>query len=325
MKLPRRKFLHLAAGAAALPALSRVAWAQAYPSRPVRIVVTFPAGSTSDTLARPVGQWLSERLGQPFIIDNRPGAGGTIGTEAVVRSPADGYTLLLVSGAHTVNETLYDKLNFNFIRDIAPIAGISRENYVMVINPSFPAKTVPEFVAYAHANPGKINMASAGIGTSSHLAGELFKMMTSINLVHIPYRGSPPALTDLIAGQVQVFFITTAASIGYIRAGTVRALAVTTATRSKTLPDIPTVGEFVPNYEASAVWGLGAPRNTPTEIVNKLNKEVNAAFADPKMNSRLANLGSTPLPGSPADFGKLIAEEIEKWGKVVKSVGIKAD
>ena len=245
--------------------------------------------------------------------------------EAVVRSPADGYTLLLVSGAHTVNETLYDKLNFNFIRDIAPIAGISRENYVMVINPSFPAKTVPEFVAYAHANPGKINMASAGIGTSSHLAGELFKMMTSINLVHIPYRGSPPALTDLIAGQVQVFFITTAASIGYIRAGTVRALAVTTATRSKTLPDIPTVGEFVPNYEATAVWGLGAPRNTPTEIINKLNKEVNAAFADPKMNSRLANLGSTPLPGSPADFGKLIAEEIEKWGKVVKSVGIKAD
>jgi tripartite-type tricarboxylate transporter receptor subunit TctC len=325
MKLPRRTFLHLAAGAAALPAVSRIAWAQAYPSRPVRIVVTFPAGSTSDVLARPVGQWLSERLGQPFVIDNRPGAGGTIGTEAVVRSPADGYTLLLVSGAHTINETLYDKLNFNFIRDIAPIAGISRETSVMLVNPSFPVRTVPEFIAYAKANPGKINMGSGGVGSPSHVFGELFKMMTSINLVHIPYRGSPPALTDLIAGQVQVFFGTTAASIGYIRAGTLRALAVTTATRSKTLPDIPTMGEFVPNYEASAVWGLGAPKNTPTEIVEKLNKETNAGLADPKLKARFADLGGTVLPGTPADFGKLIADETEKWGKVVKFVGIKAD
>jgi tripartite-type tricarboxylate transporter receptor subunit TctC len=325
MKLPRRTFLHLAAGAAALPAVSRIAWAQAYPSRPVRIVVTFPAGSTSDVLARPVGQWLSERLGQPFVIDNRPGAGGTIGTEAVVRSPADGYTLLLVSGAHTINETLYDKLNFNFIRDIAPIAGISRETSVMLVNPSFPVRTVPEFIAYAKANPGKINMGSGGVGSPSHVFGELFKMMTSINLVHIPYRGSPPALTDLIAGQVQVFFAATAASIGYIRAGTLRALAVTTATRSKTLPDIPTMGEFVPNYEASAVWGLGAPKNTPTEIVEKLNKETNAGLADPKLKARFADLGGTVLPGTPADFGKLIADETEKWGKVVKFVGIKAD
>jgi tripartite-type tricarboxylate transporter receptor subunit TctC len=314
MKLSRRNFLHLAAGAAALPAVSRIAWAQSYPTRPVRIVVTFPAGSTSDVLARPVGQWLSERLGQPFVIDNRPGAAGTIGTEAVVRSPADGYTLLLVSGSHTVNETLYDKLNFNFIRDIAPIAGISREPYVMVINPSVPAKAVPEFIAYAKANPRKLNMASAGTGTGSHIAG--------IDLVHIPYRGSPPAFTDLIAGQVQVIFGTTPTSIGYIRAGTLRALAVTTATRSKALPDIPTMGEFVPNYEASAVWGLGAPRNTPTEIIDKLNKEVNAALDDPKMKARLADLGGTPLPGSPAQFGKLIADETEKWAKVIKSAGI---
>jgi tripartite-type tricarboxylate transporter receptor subunit TctC len=317
MKLSRRNFLHLAAGAAALPAVSRIAWAQSYPTRPVRIVVTFPAGSTSDVLARPVGQWLSERLGQPFVIDNRPGAAGTIGTEAVVRSPADGYTLLLVSGSHTVNETLYDKLNFNFIRDIAPIAGISREPYVMVINPSVPAKAVPEFIAYAKANPRKLNMASAGTGTGSHIAG--------IDLVHIPYRGSPPAFTDLIAGQVQVIFGTTPTSIGYIRAGTLRALAVTTATRSKALPDIPTMGEFVPNYEASAVWGLGAPRNTPTEIIDKLNKEVNAALDDPKMKARLADLGGTPLPGSPAEFGKLIAEETEKWGKVIRAANIKPE
>jgi len=325
IKLPRRQFLHLTAGATALSAVSRFAWAQSYPARPVRIVVTFPAGSTSDVLARPVGQWLSERLGQPFVIDNRPGAGGTIGTEAVVRSPADGYTLLLVSGAHTVNETLYDKLNFSFIRDIAPIVGISREPYVMLINSSVPAKAVPEFIAYAKANPHKLNMASAGTGTGSHIAGELFKMMTSIDLVHIPYRGSPPALTDLIAGQVQVLFGTPAASIGYIRARTLRALAVTTATRSKTLPDIPTVGEFVPNYEASAVWGLGAPRNTPTEIIDKLNKEVNAAFADPKMKARLADLGGMPLLGSPADFGKLIAHETEKWGNVIRALNIKAE
>jgi tripartite-type tricarboxylate transporter receptor subunit TctC len=303
----------------------RVAKAQAYPTRPVRLIVTFPAGSTSDIIARPIGQWLSERLGQPFVIDNRPGAGGTIGTEAVVRAPADGYTLLLVAGAHTINVTLYDKLNFNFIRDIAPIASISRETSVMLVNPSFPAKTVPEFIAYAKANPGKINMASAGVGAPSHVIGELFKMMTSVNLVHIAYRGSPPALTDLLSGQVQLYFATTTASIAYIRAGTLRALAVTSATRSEALPDVPTVGEFVPGYEASAVWGLGAPRDTPPEIIDKLNRGINAALADPKMKARLADLGATGLPGSPADFGRLIAEETEKWAKVIKFAGIKPE
>jgi tripartite-type tricarboxylate transporter receptor subunit TctC len=291
----------------------------------VRLIVTFPAGSTSDIIARPIGQWLSERLGQPFVIDNRPGAGGTIGTEAVVRAPADGYTLLLVAGAHTINVTLYDKLNFNFIRDIAPIASISRETSVMLVNPSFPAKTVPEFIAYAKANPGKINMASAGVGAPSHVIGELFKMMTSVNLVHIAYRGSPPALTDLLSGQVQLYFATTTASIAYIRAGTLRALAVTSATRSEALPDVPTVGEFVPGYEASAVWGLGAPRDTPPEIIDKLNRGINAALADPKMKARLADLGATGLPGSPADFGRLIAEETEKWAKVIKFAGIKPE
>jgi tripartite-type tricarboxylate transporter receptor subunit TctC len=325
MKLPRRNFLHLLAGAAALQAMPRVAKAQAYPTRPVRLIVTFPAGSTSDIIARPIGQWLSERLGQPFVIDNRPGAGGTIGTEAVVRAPADGYTLLLVAGAHTINVTLYDKLNFNFIRDIAPIASISRETSVMLVNPSFPAKTVPEFIAYAKANPGKINMASAGVGAPSHVIGELFKMMTSVNLVHIAYRGSPPALTDLLSGQVQLYFATTTASIAYIRAGTLRALAVTSATRSEALPDVPTVGEFVPGYEASAVWGLGAPRDTPPEIIDKLNRGINAALADPKMKARLADLGATGLPGSPADFGRLIAEETEKWAKVIKFAGIKPE
>jgi tripartite-type tricarboxylate transporter receptor subunit TctC len=325
MKLPRRKFLQLAAGAAALPAVSRIARAQTFPARPVRIVVTFPAGSTSDILARPMAQWLSERLGHPFVIDNRPGAGGTIGTEAVVRAPADGYTLLLVSGSHMVNETLYDKLNFNFIRDIAPIAGISRETSVMLVNPSLPAKTVPEFIAYAKANPGKINMASAGVGAPSHVMGELFKMMAGVNLVHIPYRGSPPALTDLLGGQVQVLFSTTTASIAYIRAGTLRALAVTTATRSEALPDVPTVGEFVPGYEASAVWGLGAPRNTPPEIIDKLNSEINAGLADPKIKARLADLGGAVIALSPAKFGKLIAAETEKWGKVIRAANIKPE
>jgi tripartite-type tricarboxylate transporter receptor subunit TctC len=271
-----------------------------------------------------MAQWLQERLGQPFIIDNRPGAGGTIGTEAVVRASPDGYTLLLIAGAHTVNATLYDKLSFNFIRDIAPVAGISRETGVMVVNPSVPAKTVPEFIAYAKANPGKINMASAGIGAPSHVAGELFKMMTGVNLVHVPYRGSPPALTDLLGGQVQVYFGPIAGSIEYVRAGTLRPLAVIPAKRSEALPDLPTVGEFVPGYEASAVWGLGAPRNTPAEIVDRLNKETNAGIADPKIKARL-ELGGTVLPGSPADFGKLIADETEKWAKVVKFAGIKLD
>jgi tripartite-type tricarboxylate transporter receptor subunit TctC len=325
MKLPRRNFLHLAAGAAALPAVSRIARAQTYPSRPVRIVVTFPAGSTSDTLARPVGQWLSERLGQPFIIDNRPGAGGTIGTEAVVRSPADGYTLLLVSGAHTVNETLYDKLNFNFIRDITATAGIVRVPSVMVVHPSVPAKTVPEFIAYANANPGKVNMASAGNGAPSHLAGQLFKIMAGVDMVHVPYRGGGPAVTDLIAGQVQVMFATTVESVGYIRAGRLRALAVTSATRSDALPGIPTVAEFLPGYEASGWFGIGAPKNTPVEIIEKLNREINAGLADPKMKARLADLGGTVLAGSPADFGKLIADDTEKWAKVIRAANIKAD
>jgi tripartite-type tricarboxylate transporter receptor subunit TctC len=325
MKLPRRNFLHLAAGAAALPAVSRIARAQNYPTRPVRIVVTFPAGSTSDIISRPLAQWLHERLGQPFVIDNRPGAGGTIGTETVVRSSPDGYTLLLVAGAHTVNVTLYDKLSFNFIRDIAPIASISRDAALMTVHPSVPAKTVPEFIAYAKANPGKINMASAGVGSPSHVTGELFKMMAGINMVHVPYRGSPPAFTDLIAGQVQVTFQTTAASIAHIRAGTVRALAVTTAARSEVLPDLPSVSESVPGYEASAVWGLGAPRNTPAEIIDKLNKEINAALADPKLKGRFTEMGISVLAASPADFGKLLADETEKWGRVVRYANIKPE
>jgi tripartite-type tricarboxylate transporter receptor subunit TctC len=325
MKLPRRKLLHLAAGAAALPAVSRIARAQTYPARPVRIVVTFPAGSTSDILARPIAQWLHERLGQPFVIDNRPGAGGTIGTEAVVRSSPDGYTLLLVAGAHTINATLYDQLSFNFIRDIAPIASISRESAVMTVNSSVPAKTVPEFIAYAKANPGKINMASAGVGSPSHVTGELFKMMAGINMVHVPYRGSPAALTDLIAGQVQVTFQTTAASIAHVRSGTLRALAVTAAARSEFLPDLPSISEFVPGYEASAVWGLGAPRNTPAEIIDKLNKEINAALADAKLKGRFTDMDISVLAGAPADFGKLLANETEKWGKVVKFANIKPE
>jgi tripartite-type tricarboxylate transporter receptor subunit TctC len=325
MKLPRRNFLHLAAGAAALPAVSRIAWAQAYPTRPVRIVVTFPAGSTSDILARLIGQWLQDRLGQPFVIENRPGAGGTIGTEAVVRASPDGYTLLLIAGAHTVNATLYDKLSFNFIRDIAPVAGISRETSAMVVNSSFGTKTVPDFIAYAKANPGKINMASAGNGAPSHVAGELFKMMTGVNLTHVPYRGSPPALTDLLGGQVQVYFATLTSSIEYVRASKLRALAVTTATRSEALPDVPTLGEFVPGYEASAVWGLGAPRNTPAEVIDKLNLEVNAGLADPKIKVRLAEFGGAALPGLPVDFAQIIADETEKWGKVIRAANIKAD
>jgi tripartite-type tricarboxylate transporter receptor subunit TctC len=324
MKLPRRNFLHLAAGAVALPAVSRMARAQAYPSRPVRIIVPFaPAGST-DIVARLMGQWLSERFGQQFVIENRPGGGGNIGTEAVVRASPDGYTLLLVGGGNAINATLYDKLNFNFIRDIAPVAGIERHPYVMVVNRSVPAK-VPEFIAYAKANPGKLTMASAGIGTPSHLFGELFKMMASVDMVHVPYRSAGPALTDLLGGQVQVMFPTTVSSIEYIRTGRLRALAVTTATRSDALPDIPTVGEFVAGYEASAWLGIGAPKATPVEIVDKLNKEINAALADPKLKAKLADLGGTALASSPADFGKLIADDTEKWGKVVRAANIKAD
>jgi len=325
VKLPRRNFLHLAAGAAAISAASRFAWAQAYPSRPVRLIAPFAPGGSSDIIARLIGQWLSERLGQQFVIDNRPGGGGNIGTEAVVRASPDGYTLLLVGSYNAVNATLYAKLNFNLIRDIAPVASVIRGAYVMVVNPSVPAKTVAEFIAYAKANPGKLTMASSGIGTPPHVIGELFKMMGGVNLVHVPYRGSGPALIDLLAGQVQVSFPSMTSSIEYVRAGKLRALAVTTATRSDALQDIPTVGEFVAGYEASAWYGIGAPRNTPVEVIDKLNKEINAGLGDPKIKARLADLGNAPLALSPADFGKLIAEETEKWGKVVKFSGAKAD
>src|SRR6516165_3887388 len=297
MKLSRRRFLHLAASAAVLPAVSRIARAQAYPTRQVRIIAGFPPGGASDILARVVGQWLSERLNQAFIVENRPGAGGNIGTEAVVRARADGYTLLLVTNANAMNATLYEKLNFNFIRDIAPVASIMGAPFVMMVNPSHPAKTVPEFIAYAKANPGRISMASLDIGTATHMSGELFKMMTGVNMVQVPYRGDAPALTDLINGQVQVMFCNTVSSIEHIRAGRLRALAVTTATRLDALPDIPTIGEFVQGYEASGWWGLGAPKNTPIEIVVKLNREINAGLADPKMKARLADLGGTVLPG----------------------------
>src|SRR6516162_6503166 len=326
MKLPRRRqFLHLAACAAALPAVSRIAWAQAYPTRPVRIIVAFAPAGSSDIVARLMGQWLSERLGQPFVIENRPGAGGNIGTEAVVRASPDGYTVIIVGGWNAINATLYDKLSFNFIRDIAPVAGIPREPYVIAVHPSVPAKTVPEFIAYAKANPGKVTMASGGIGAPYHVSGELFKMRAGVNLVHVPYRGGGPAVTDLLGGQVQVMFAPTPPSIEHIRSGKLRALAVTTPTRLDVLPDIPTVGEFVPGYEASNWYGVGIPKNTPVEIVDKLNKEINAGLADPKIKARLADFGGTPLVVSPADFGKLIAEETEKWGEVVKFTGIKAD
>jgi tripartite-type tricarboxylate transporter receptor subunit TctC len=317
--------LCLAAGAATLPVVSRVARAQTYPTRPVRWVVAAGAGSTADIVVRLMGQWLSERLGQPFVVEHRPGAGANIGTEAVVRAPADGYTLLLVNPANAINATLYDKLNFNFIRDIAPVAGLIRGPFVMLVNPSFPANTVPEFIAYAKAHPGTINFASGGTGFASHLAGELFKAMTGVNMVHVPYRGQAPAMTDLLAGQVQVMFDPVVSSIAHIRAGKLRPLAVTTSTRSEALPDIPTVGEFLPGYEASVWFGAGVPKNTPTEIVDRLNKEINDALADPKIEARFADLGGTVLLGSPADFGKLIADETEKWGKVIRAANIKPE
>ena len=325
MKPSRRRFLQLAAGAAVLPAVSRVAWAQTYPTRPVRLVVAAASGSAPDILARLMGQWLSERTGQPFLIDNRPGAGGNLGTEAVVKAAPDGYTLLMVGTPSAINATLYEKLNFNFIRDIAPVAGISRQSLVMVVHPSFPAKTVPEFIAHAKTNPGKISMASSGNGSSPHMAGELFKMMAGVDMVHVPYRGGASALTDLLGGQVQMMFGSMAASTEYIRSGKLRPLAVTTSKRLEVLPDIPTVGEFVAGYEATGFFGVGAPKNTPAAIIEKLNKEFNAGLAAPKVKARLADLDGTELFGSPADFGKLIAAETEKWAKVVKFSSAKVD
>ena len=325
MKLPRRTFLHLAAGAAALPSVSRVAWAQSYPTRPVRILVGFAAGQAIDIIVRIVAQSLSDQLGQQFVIENRPGAGGNLAAEVVVRSPPDGNTLLAVGMNNMINATLYERLNFNFIRDIAPVASILRAPQVMLVNPSVAARTLPEFITYAKANPGKINMASAGIGRPTHLSGELFKMMTGINMLHVPYRGSPAALTDLIAGQVQVMFDNVASSIEHIRIGRLRALAVTTTTRWEGLPDIPTVSDVVPGFETGGMAGIGAPKGTPPEIVEKLNKGINSAIADVKVKTRLVELGGTVLPGSPGDFEKLIAVETEKWAKVVKFSGAKAE
>jgi tripartite-type tricarboxylate transporter receptor subunit TctC len=325
MKLFRRTFLQLAAGTGALSTLSWVAGAQTYPTRPVRIIVPFAAGAVNDITARLIGQWLSEHLGQQFLIENRPGGGGNIGIEAVVRAPADGYTLLVVGTTAAINATLFAKLNYNFIRDAAPVASVVRVPHVMQVNPSVPVTTVPEFIAYAKANPGRISMGSGGNGSPAHVIGEHFKMMTGVNLVHVPYRGGAPALTDLIGGQIQVAFIDMAASIEYIRASKLRALAVTTVTRSEALPDIPTIGDFVPGFEASQWVGLCAPKTTPSEIVDRLNKEVNAALADPKIKERLADLGGTMLPGSPAHFGKLIADDTEKWRKVIRFSGAMPD
>ena len=326
MEFSRRRLLHLAAGAVVLPALSGSASAQTYPSRLVRIIVGFAAGGPNDILARSIGQWLSERLGQPFVIENRPGAGSNVATEAVVRAAPDGYTLLLVGTPNTINATLYDKLNFDFIRDIAPIAGLIRGALVMVVHPSVPAKTLPEFIAYAKANPGKLSYGSGGVGGITHITAELFKQEAGgLDIVHVPYRGVGPALSDLLGGRVQVLFTNPALLIGYIGTGELRALGITTATRSDALPDIPAIGEFVPGYEASSVFGLGAPRNASTEIIDRLNKEINAALADPEFKARLAHLDGTALGGSPADFGKLIAGETEKWGKVIRLANIKPE
>ena len=325
MILSRRQVLELATGAVAFAAISRSARAQIYPTRPVRIIVGFPAGGPSDITARLIAQWLSERLGQEFVVENRPGAASNIASEAALRAPPDGYTLLLVTSTNAVNATFYEHLSFNFMSDITPVAGIIRVPFVMEINPSIPAKTVPEFIAYAKANPGKINMASGGIGTSVHIAGELFKMMAGVSLVHVPYRGSSPALTDMISGQVHVMFDILTSSIQHIRSGALRALAVTSASRSEALPDLPTVGDFLPGYEATAWYGIAAPKNTPREIVDKLNNEINAGLANTKIKARFADLASTAIPGSPTDFERLVGEEIEKWGKVVKFSGAKPE
>ena len=325
MKLARRRFLHLAAGAIALPALSRLAFTQAYPSQPIKIVVGFAAGSGSDIFARLMAQWLTERLGQTIMVENRAGGGGNVGTESVVKAAPDGYTLLQWVPANAVNNTLYQNLSFNFLRDIAPVAGTARTPYVLVVNNDLPVKTVPEFIAYAKANPGKLNFASAGVGTGIHMAGEQFKLMAGIDMVHVAYRGAGNAMTDLIAGQVQLMFDTMAASIPHIRGGKIRALAVTTAQRSSLLPDLPTVADFVPGYEASGPFGLGAPKDTPPAIVEKLNREINAVLADPKVKERLADLGSEPLTGSPAEIGRMLADETEKWAKVIRAANIKVE
>jgi tripartite-type tricarboxylate transporter receptor subunit TctC len=325
MKTQRRRFLHLAVGAAVLSALSRLARAQAYPTRPVRIIVGFAAGGGADIAARLIGQWLSDRLGQSFVVENRPGAGSNIGTETVLNALPDGYTLLLATLSNAVNTTLYERLNFRFTRDITPIAGIIRVPHVILVHPSVPAKTVPEFIAYAKANPGKVNMATGGNGSSGHMAGELFSVMAGIKLAHIPYRGQGPAFSDLLGGQVQVLFATTPGTTDYISTGKLRALAVTSTSRVEVLPELSTVGDFLPGYEASQWYGIGAPRNTPAEITDKLNKEINAGLVDPGMKARFADIGGTVLPGSPADFGKLIAEETEKWGKVIRAAGIKPE
>jgi tripartite-type tricarboxylate transporter receptor subunit TctC len=323
MKIPRRLLLQLTAGVAAFPA--RLARAEIYPARPVHVMVGYAPGGSADILARLIGQWLSEWLGEALVVENRPGAGTNIATEAVVHAPPDGYTLLLVSAANFINATLYEKLPFNFIRDIAPVVALTREPNVMVVHPSVPAKSVARFIAYAQENPGKVTMASGGTGASSHVSGELFKMLTAVDMVHVPYRGAGPALTGLLGGQVQVYFSPMAAALEYVRAGKLRALAVTTTARSAALPDVPALREYVPDYEASQWYGIGAPRDTPAEIVGRLNAEANNVLADPKMNARLADLGQTTLGGSPAEFGKLISEETEKWGRVVKFSGARAD
>jgi tripartite-type tricarboxylate transporter receptor subunit TctC len=325
MTLSRRQFLHVVASVAACPAFSRWSWGANYPSQPVRIIVGFAAGGPNDVLARLLGQWLAQRLSEPFVVENRLGAGSNIATEAVVHASPDGYTLLLVGSPNAINATLYDKLHFDFIRDIAPVASFMRGALLMVVHPSVPAKTLPEFIAYAKANPNKLSYGSGGVGGITHITPELFKMMAGVEMVHVPYRGVAPALTDLLGGQVQVLFANPSQSIPHIGAGKLRALAITTATRSEALPDIPTVGEFVPGYEASSIFGLGAPKNTPTEIIDQLNKEIKAGLADPKIKARLADLDGTPLPGSPAEFGKLIADETKKWGKVIRAANIKPE
>jgi len=326
MRLPRRLFLQMAASAAALPAAPRIAAAQTYPQRPVRLIVPFASGGASEITARLIGQWLTERLGQPFVVEMRPGAGGNVGTEAVVNAAPDGYTLLMVNAAPSaINAALYDKLSFNFLRDMVPVGGVLFTPLILQVNPGFAPKTVPELIAAAKANPGKINMASAGNGTPPHVAGELFKMMAGVDIVHVPYRGGGPALVDLLGGQVQMMFGNLASSIEYVRAGKLRPLAVTTTMRAEALPDLPTVGDFLPGYEASDWYGICAPKGTPADLISRLNTEINAGLADPKLKARLADLGGTPLPGPPAAFGKLIADETEKWGKVVRTAHMKPE